>query len=155
MFYAKESWYTTSGMRGVRNGEEPEDVIVFLTVPSAMDPSIAPPGKECVVARTICSPDPEAPEIPMLNRKLDEMMERIFRASWTRSSIGPPTVRPRCRRARATRSCRARVASASRACSSVGPTPAVRGCGTHQVGDSGLRVAAMVRDATKVRRGGT
>jgi phytoene dehydrogenase-like protein len=173
MFYAEESWYTTERYARVRNGEEPEDVIVFVTVPSAMDPSMAPPGKECVVAGTICSPDPEAPEIPMLYRKVDEMMERIFPGFMDsvehRATDGPAEVSAHTRDSV--------VPGAGGECVGIGqvvgqcgtkkPSPVSpvaglyfcgadagsEGMGTHQAGDSGLRVAAMVRDATKVRRG--
>jgi prolycopene isomerase len=167
MAYAEESWYTTARYERVRAGEEPDDVIVFLTVPSAMDPSMAPPGKECVVAGTICSPDPEATEIPMLYRKVDEMMERVFPgfmdAVEHRATDGPAEVSEHTRDSV--------VPGAGGECVGIGqvvgqcgtkkpspvsPVPGLyfcgadaggEGMGTHQAGDSGLRVAAIVREA--------
>jgi phytoene dehydrogenase-like protein len=62
----------------MRNGKIGEDVIVFATVPSNWDPNMAPPGKQCVVAGTICSPDPKAREIAELHQKLDRMWDKLF-----------------------------------------------------------------------------
>ncbi|MCZ7526274.1 MAG: hypothetical protein M5U14_07805 [Acidimicrobiia bacterium] len=165
--YAEESWYTTERYARVRAGEEPDDVIVFLTVPAAMDPSMAPPGKECVVAGTICSPDPEAPEIPMLYRKVDEMMARVFPgfmdAVEHRVAEGPAEVSAHTRDSV--------VPGAGGECVGIGqvvgqcgtrkpspvsPLPGLyfcgadagsEGMGTHQAGDSGMRVAEIVRAA--------
>ncbi|MCZ7526572.1 MAG: hypothetical protein M5U14_09455 [Acidimicrobiia bacterium] len=55
MIYGEESWYTTERYERVRAGEEPDDVIVFLTVPAAMDP------RWRHRARSASSPGPSAP----------------------------------------------------------------------------------------------
>lgn len=62
----------------MRNGKIGEEVIVFATVPSNWDPNMAPPGKQCVVAGTICSADPGAREIPVIHERLDRMWDKLF-----------------------------------------------------------------------------
>jgi phytoene dehydrogenase-like protein len=51
---------------------------MFMLVPSNYDPDMAPPGKQCIIAGTICSPNPEAREIKMLWGKMDEMMAKVW-----------------------------------------------------------------------------
>jgi phytoene dehydrogenase-like protein len=80
--YADDSWRDTERFERVQEGEEPDEVILFITVPSNYDPDMAPAGKQCLVAGTICSPDPKAKEIPMLWQKMDEMMSLIFPEAW-------------------------------------------------------------------------
>ena len=62
----------------VRSGEVPDEVMMFATVPSNFDPNMAPPGKQCIVAGTICSPDPDAKEIRMLYDKMDKMWDKLY-----------------------------------------------------------------------------
>jgi phytoene dehydrogenase-like protein len=166
MIYGEESWYTSERYERVAQGIEPDDVIVFLIVPAAMDPSMAPPGKECVVAGTICSPDPEATEIEMLWRKVDEMMETIWPgfldAVERRETDGPADI-SRHTRDHVLPGQGGECVGMGQIVGQVGtkkPSPVSpieglyfcgadagsEGMGTHQAADSGMRVAAMVRD---------
>jgi phytoene dehydrogenase-like protein len=167
MIYAEESWYTTQRYERVKAGEVPEDVIVFLIVPAAMDPSMAPPGKECVIAGTICSPDPEAAEISMLWGKVDEMMEKIWpgflEAVVRRETDGPAEVSKHTRDhvlpgqggecvglGQVVGQCGTKKpspVSPLRGLYFCGADAGSEGMGTHQAGDSGLRVAEIVRTA--------
>lgn len=61
-----------------RSGEVPDELMMFATVPSNFDPNMAPPDKQCVVAGTICSPDPDAGEIQMLLEKMDETWDKVY-----------------------------------------------------------------------------
>lgn len=82
MVYSDTSWWNLERATRVHQGHEPDEVIVFLTVPSVLDPQMAPQGKQCVVAATVCSPDPHAKEIAMLHGKVDAMIERVFPEAW-------------------------------------------------------------------------
>ncbi len=62
----------------LRSGEKPEELMMFATIPSNFDPNMAPPDKQCIVAGTICSPDPEAKEIQMLLDKMDETWDKVY-----------------------------------------------------------------------------
>ncbi len=44
----------------MRAGKIADEIMFFATVPSNFDPNMAPPGKQCIVSGTICSPDPKA-----------------------------------------------------------------------------------------------
>ena len=166
MIHAEESWYTTERYERVRAGEVPEDVIVFATVPANMDPSMAPEGRQCVVAGTICSPDPEAPEIPMLYGKVDEMMEKVlpgFLDSVTHRSVDGPAEVSRHTRdqvlpgqggecvgiGQVVGQCGTRKPSPASPLSGLyfcGADAGGEGMGTHQAGLSGMRVAQTVLD---------
>jgi phytoene dehydrogenase-like protein len=62
----------------MRAGEIPDEIMMFATIPSNFDPTMAPPGKQIIVAGTICSPDPDAKEIKMLWGKMDEMWDKLY-----------------------------------------------------------------------------
>ncbi|MFA5374242.1 MAG: FAD-dependent oxidoreductase [Dehalococcoidia bacterium] len=78
MCWADYAWMTMDLYSKIKAGHKLEEEVFFFTVPSNYDPSMAPPDKQCVVAGTICSPDPKAPEIKMQNDLLDKMVEIIY-----------------------------------------------------------------------------
>lgn len=78
MMWSDESVITMERYLQMKAGKLPEEVIMFITVPSNYDPTMAPPGKQCLIAGTICSPDPEAKEIDGLYRKMDELLGRLY-----------------------------------------------------------------------------
>ena len=78
MCWADYTWMTMDLFNKVKAGQKLEEEVFFFTVPSNYDPSMAPQGKQCVVAGTVCSPDPKAPEIKMQNDLLDKMIEKIY-----------------------------------------------------------------------------
>lgn len=96
MLYSDESWWNLERARRVSEGHVPDEVIVFLTVPAVFDPSMAPPGRQCLIAGTICSPDPQAQEIDALYRRIDAMIERVYPAAWKavvdRETDGPAEI---------------------------------------------------------------
>jgi phytoene dehydrogenase-like protein len=76
--YADDTWWNTERFLRVKAGHVPEEVIMFMLVPSNYDPDMAPPGKQCIIAGTICSPNPEAKEIKMLWGKMDEILAKVW-----------------------------------------------------------------------------
>ena len=96
LIYSDDTWLTLERFLKIRAGHVPEEVLTFFTVPSNYDPSMAPADKQCVIAGTICSPDPKAPEIKMLNDKVDEMVDKIFPgfmdACYQREATGPAEI---------------------------------------------------------------
>jgi len=165
MVWSDDSWWNVERAKRVSAGHEPDEVIMFITVPCNFDPSMAPPGKQCLVAGTICSPDPKATEIDMLYRKLDEQLARCFPAAWAaverREVDGPAEVSAHTRDSV--------LPGQGGECVGIGqivgqcgtrkPSPRtpvaglfLAGCdagsgtmGTHQATDSGMTVARMVR----------
>ena len=169
MVYADDSWWDTARYQRVMEGQVPDDVILFMTVPSNFDPSMAPPGKQCVITGTICSPDPEAAEVEMLYAKTDEMFARLFPEAWAaverRECDGPREISVHTRDSV--------VPGQGGECVGVGqvvgqcgkykPSPVspigglyLAGCdagsggmGTHQATDSGMKVADLVLAAAR------
>jgi len=96
LIYSDNSWLNMERFLKIRGGHIPDEVIAFFTVPSNYDPSMAPAGKQCVIAGTICSPDPTAPEIKMQNEKVDKTIEKIFPgfmdACYERQASGPAEI---------------------------------------------------------------
>lgn len=78
MMWSDDSWWNMERFLKVKQGHVPEEVILFGIVPSNFDPTMSPPGKQCFIVGTICSPDPEATEIQMMYGKMDEMLKKVF-----------------------------------------------------------------------------
>jgi phytoene dehydrogenase-like protein len=163
--HPEEGYLTTDIERRLREGEEPGDVFVFLTIPSNIDPTMAPPGKQVVVAGTMCSPDPLATEIPKLYRRVDETIEEVFpgflEAVVRRELDGPAEVSKHTRDSVVPGQGGECVGlgqivgqCGTKKPSPVSPIPGLyycggdagsEGMGTHQASDSGMKVAAIVR----------
>jgi prolycopene isomerase len=166
MIYSDDTWYTTERYDRLRRGEWDDDVIVFLTIPGNLDPSMAPPRKQCIVSGSVCSPDPEATEIEEIYRRIDQTIAKIFpevmEAVEHRVTEGPREVSAHTRDSA--------VPGAGGECVGIGqivgqcgtkkPSPITpvqglyicgtdagyEGMGTHQAGGSGMRVAAIVHE---------
>jgi phytoene dehydrogenase-like protein len=76
--YSDGSWLNTERMLRMKAGYVPEEIVLLITIPSNYDPGMSPPGKQCLVAGTICSPDPGAKEVQMLWDKMDQMIARLW-----------------------------------------------------------------------------
>lgn len=76
--YSDQSWLNTERMLRMKAGYVPEEIVLLITIPSNYDPGMSPPGKQCLVAGTICSPDPGAKEVQMLWDKMDQMIARLW-----------------------------------------------------------------------------
>jgi phytoene dehydrogenase-like protein len=66
----------------MKEGQIPDEVILFMCNHSFYDEHAAPPGKQVLVAGTVCSPNPEAEEIEGLWRVMDEQMQVFFPEIW-------------------------------------------------------------------------
>lgn len=164
MIYADDTWWDMERYNKVKAGHVPEEIILFITVPANFDPEMAPPGKQCLITGTICSPDPEAKEIQMLYDKTDEILARLFPEAWAaveyKECDGPAEV------SRHTRDhvlpgqggeC-VGLAQIVGQCGKYKPSPqspirglfftgcdaGSAGMGTHQATDSGMKVARLV-----------
>lgn len=171
MVWSDESWWSTARAERVWAGHEPDEVICFITVPANFDPTMAPPGKQCLIAGTICSPDPKATEIGMLERKLDELLEARFPEAWAaverRETDGPAQVSAHTRDSVLPGQggeC-VGIGQIVGQCGTKKPSPRtpipglfLAGCdagaacmGTHQATESGMNVARMVRASLAAR----
>jgi phytoene dehydrogenase-like protein len=76
--WADDTALNLQRFRAQRAGKVADEIMLFATVPSNWDSNMAPPGKQCIVAGTICSPDPKAEEIEMLHDRLDKMWDKLY-----------------------------------------------------------------------------
>ncbi|MDP6977511.1 MAG: NAD(P)/FAD-dependent oxidoreductase [Myxococcota bacterium] len=82
IMYSDDSWLDTARFERVKNGETPEEVILFMVNHSFFDEHAAPPGKQVLVSGTVCSSNPEAREIEAIWKRMDEQMKEHFPEIW-------------------------------------------------------------------------
>jgi phytoene dehydrogenase-like protein len=156
----------------MRAGEEPEEIMMFATIPSNFDPNMAPPGKQCIVAGTICSPDPDAKEIEMLWDKMDRMWDKLYPgvmdAVMYREVEGPAEVSKSTRDhvmkgqggecvglAQVAGQCGKFQPSAKSPVGGLfytGADVGIPGMGTHKASGGGIKTARMVRQYNRLRQ---
>jgi phytoene dehydrogenase-like protein len=76
--WASDTTMNLQRFLNMRAGKIADEIMFFGTVPSNFDPNMAPPGKQCIVSGTICSPDPKAKEIQTLHERLDKMWDKLY-----------------------------------------------------------------------------
>lgn len=170
--YADDTWWDTERFLKVKAGHVPEEIIMFMVVPSNYDPGMAPPGKQCIIAGTICSSNPEAREIKMLWRKMDEMLAKIWPevppviedkeeagpaqvSSLTRDSVLPGQGGECVGLGQIVGQCgkyKPSPRSPIRGLFYVGCDAGGAGMGTHQAAESGMKVARMVFQYYRARQ---
>ncbi|MFN8628525.1 MAG: FAD-dependent oxidoreductase [Candidatus Binatia bacterium] len=80
--YSDDSWWNMERFLKVKDGRIPDEVTLFMVNHCFFDPQAAPPGKQILVAGTVCSPNPEAKEIEGLWTRMDEHMAQLFPEIW-------------------------------------------------------------------------
>jgi len=75
---SENSYIDTERLAAMKKGKIPEVLSIYGVCPAVFDPSMAPKGKHLLLIGTWCSPDPEAKEIRMLQKKVDEQFEEMF-----------------------------------------------------------------------------
>jgi len=160
--YSDDSYWTVDRFAAAQRGEVPDEVLLFLVIPSLFDPSLAPPGKQCVLASTLCSPDPHMDPEPWW-RKVDEMVEKL----WPEMKGAVESKEPYSTQHVSVATRDSAVAGAGGECIGLGQIvgqcgkykPSAQapvrglfyvgcdaggyGCGTHQAADSGVKVAEL------------
>jgi len=169
--FTDENYLDSERFRRARAGALPEDMMVFNVVPSVYDPSLAPPGKQCALIGTICTPDPETEDNEAWWSKLEETVGRLWPgleacvtakerygtshvSSLTREHVLDGQGGECIGLAQIVGQCGSHKPSAQapvRGLYYVGCDAGGYGCGTHQAVDSGVNVAALVERAHRVR----
>lgn len=170
--YASDTWWDTERFLKVKAGHVPEEILMFMVVPSNYDPGMAPPGKQIIIAGTICSSNPEAKEIKMLWGKMDEMLAKIWPevpsvieakeeagpsqvSSLTRDSVLPGQGGECVGLGQIVGQCgkyKPSPQSPIRGLFYVGCDAGGAGMGTHQAAESGMKVARLVLQYYRARR---
>ena len=170
--FSDESVLDSDRFAEMKSGWLPDDVLVFNTVPSFYDPTLAPEGKQCVVAGTLCSSDPELPHAEALWQRLDETIKRLWPgledcvehqirygtqqvSSLTRDAVVPGQGGECIGLAQTVGQCGRHKPSAAaplRGLYYVGCDAGGYGCGTHQAADSGVNLAELVEREHRIRQ---
>ncbi len=169
--FSDDSYMDTERFRKAKEGEMPEDALLFVVVPSLYDSSLAPEGRQCALVGTICSPDADAPDAEMWWNKLEETFFRIWPDAeraieskerystyhvsvLTRDHVLPGQGGECIGLGQIVGQCGRHKPSAKapiRGLYYVGCDAGGYGCGTHQAVDSGVNVAAMVARDHRIR----
>jgi prolycopene isomerase len=95
--FSDESYMNLERYNKMKQGELPEEVALFMCNHNFYDPNAAPPGKQVLVAGTICSADPNSTEIEALHEKVDAHLKDFFPEIWAaverKEYTGPKDVR--------------------------------------------------------------
>jgi prolycopene isomerase len=162
--FSDESYLDADRFERLRSGWLPDDVLVFNTVPTFYDRSLAPEGKQCAVMGTFCAPDPDLAYAEALWQRLDETVKRIWPgieeciesqtrygnrqvSDLTRDSVLPNQGGECIGLAQIVGQCGKQKPSAAAPLPGlyyVGCDAGGYGCGTHQAADSGINVAEMI-----------
>jgi prolycopene isomerase len=96
MVYSDGAWLDVERAERLMAGQVPDDVILFITVPSNFDSSMAPAGRQCLVTGTVCPPDPDGAVSEILYQKIDDTIREVFPEAWAaverKESEGPVEV---------------------------------------------------------------
>ena len=162
--FSDDSYWNVDRWLKAKAGQIPDEVIVFMVVPSVYDPSLAPKDKQCALVATLCPPDPEMKDLQKWWDKLDEMVAKIWPevhqyteykehystadvSAITRDHVLPGQGGECIGLGQVVGQCGPSKPSAKaplRGLFYVGCDAGGYGCGTHQAVDSALKVARMV-----------
>lgn len=169
--FSDESYLDAARCERMKKGEIPDELIVFNVVPAVYDPNLAPPGKQCALVGTLCSPDPELSYAEPLWDKLDEMVARLWPgirdcvetrerygtshvSALTRDHVLPGQGGECIGLGQIVGQCGRHKPAAQapiRGLYFVGCDAGGYGCGTHQAVDSGVKVADLVHREHRIR----
>lgn len=167
--FSDDSFVNKERAKKASTGAVPDELMVFLTVPSNFDAELAPPGKQCVLTSTVCPPDPKMENLEAWWDKMDEMMARVWPEFHshveTRECYGPMQVSALTRDqvlpgiggeciglGQVAGQCGKHKPSAKAPIEGlfyVGCDAGGFGCGTHQAVDSALNVSKMVHEYSR------
>jgi len=159
-----ENYWNVERCQKAKQGDIPEEVLVFMTVPSVFDPSLAPEGKQCALASTLCPPDAAMKDAQMYWDRLDKTVAKVWPemsqciekkehystadvSTVTRDHVLPGQGGECIGLAQIVGQCGRHKPSAKaplRGLFYVGCDAGGYGCGTHQAVDSAVKVAPLV-----------
>jgi phytoene dehydrogenase-like protein len=76
--FSDEAYWDTQRSLRAKEGKVPEELSIFITIPSNFDPNLSPTGQQCILASILCPADPNMNNNQAYWDKLDETMERIW-----------------------------------------------------------------------------
>jgi phytoene dehydrogenase-like protein len=76
--FSDDNYFNVERAESAKAGQLPEDALVFMVVPSLYDPGLAPAGKQCALASTLCPPGADMKDPQVFWDKLDETVAKIW-----------------------------------------------------------------------------
>jgi phytoene dehydrogenase-like protein len=76
--YSDDNYVNRQRLAGLEKGIAPDDLLLFMVVPSVFDPDLSPAGKQCVLASTLCPADAKYPYNDILWKKLEDTINKIW-----------------------------------------------------------------------------
>lgn len=76
--FSDYSYINTERSERAASGKIPDELLIFLTIPSNYDPDLAPAGKQCLLVSTLCPPDPQMGNTQEWWDKIDEQVAKIW-----------------------------------------------------------------------------
>lgn len=171
IIYSDDSWWDLERYEAYNRGEIPEEVVVFISVPSAFDTTMAPEGKQMIIVGSPAPADPGDPHISALYDRIESTLKKvfpeIFKVVDKRSYDGPAEVQRHTRDAvlpgqggecvglgQIVGQCGTKKPSAETPLAGLylcGCDSGAAGMGTHQATMSGMAVAEMVMERLGVK----
>ena len=78
IIYSDDTWWNLERYEAYRRGEIPDEVVVFISVPSAFDTTMAPEGKQVIIVGSPAPADPEDPHIEALYERIESTLKTVF-----------------------------------------------------------------------------
>ncbi|MBX7159286.1 MAG: NAD(P)/FAD-dependent oxidoreductase [Acidimicrobiia bacterium] len=78
IIYGDDTWWNTERYEAYRRGEIPDEVVVFISVPTAFDTTMAPEGKQVIIVGSPAPADPEDPHIEALYDRVESTLKKVF-----------------------------------------------------------------------------
>ena len=76
--FSDDNYFNVERAERAKAGQLPEDVLVFMVVPAVYDSSLAPAGKQCALASTLCPPGADMKDPQIFWDKLDQTVAKIW-----------------------------------------------------------------------------
>ena len=76
--FSDDNYFNVERATRAKAGQLPEDALVFITVPSLYDPSLAPAGKQCALVGTLCPPGADMENPQIFWDKLEQTVAKIW-----------------------------------------------------------------------------
>ncbi len=162
--FSDDNYCNAERLMKAQAGEIPDELMLFIVVPSVFDPSLAPEGKQCLLVSTWCPPDADMKDPEMYWDRMDKTIAKIWPeipqytehkepystrdvSAVTRDHVLPGQGGECIGLAQIVGQCGRHKPSARaplRGLFYVGCDAGGYGCGTHQAVDSAIKVSRMV-----------
>ncbi len=78
IIYGDDTWWNVERYEAFLRGEIPDEVVVFISVPSFFDPAMAPEGKQVIITGSPAPADPTEPNIEALYDRIESTLTKVF-----------------------------------------------------------------------------